>query len=229
MEANYSPFNYTETESDPDDNIAIRGQSGQYAAGYDVQMAKFIAEDNVQNLSIVKLEWEALIPSVNNGTINAIIAGMSDTAERRQSIDFTDPYYTSELVIIARNTDENFTDNYNSSDSHDVRFVTQVSTVEDEIAIEWAENYDVTRVNPTSDYPSAFEQVVNNLADAVICEYPVARAMMSSYPTLKIVTVDVSAVSASFIDQLSVSIGIAKNDPLDIVSKINASFSSTKN
>ena len=224
MEANYSPFNYTETENDPDNNIPIHGQSGQYAAGYDISIAKYIVEDNGWDLKIVKLEWDALIPSVNNGVINAIVAGMSDTAERRESIDFTDPYYTSELVIIARTDDNNFTDNFNPSTVSNCRFVTQLGTVEDEIAKQWAETYNVSRVNPTDDYPSAFEQVVNNLADAVICEYPVARAMMQSYPTLKMVTVDTSSVSADYIDQLSVSIGIAKNDPLNIKDKIDASL-----
>lgn len=224
MEANYSPFNYTETENDPDNNVPIQGQSGQYAAGYDVSVAKFIAEDNNWNLEIVRLEWDALIPSVNSGTINAIIAGMSDTEERRQSIDFTDPYYTSELVIIARANDDDFQDNFNPTNATDKSFVTQAGTVEDDIAISWASEYGIQRNNPTTDYPSAFEMVVNHLADAVICEYPVATAMMASYPTLKMVTVDTSSVSSTFIQQLSVSIGIAKGDPDNIIDSINASL-----
>jgi putative lysine transport system permease protein len=43
-----------------------------------------------------------LIPALKAGTINMIIAGMSPTAERKLSIDFSDEYYTSQLVVVVR-------------------------------------------------------------------------------------------------------------------------------
>lgn len=224
MEANYPSFNWTETENDPENNYPIAGLTGQYAGGYDVQVTRFIAQDNGWNLEIQKLTWDGLIPSLQAGTINAVIAGMSDTAERRQSIDFTDPYYTSDLVIIARKDDDRFGDNFDPTTSQGMRFVTQLSTVEDEIAKDWAERYGAVYVNPTADYPVSFLNVTQNLADAVICEYPVAMAMMDAYPTLSMYTVDQSKVDSSFIEQLSVSIGIAKNDRDGILDQINASL-----
>ena len=42
------------------------------------------------------------MPSLLSGNIDVIIAGMSPTAERMATIDFTDPYYESELVIVVR-------------------------------------------------------------------------------------------------------------------------------
>ena len=224
MEANYPSFNWTETANDPEYNYPIAGLNGQYAGGYDVQIARFIAEDNGWNLEIQKMTWDGLVPALQAGTINAVIAGMSDTAERRQSIDFTDPYYTSDLVIIARKDDNRFSDNFDPTTSQGIRFITQLGTVEDEIAKDWEETYGSIYTNPTTDYPNSFLSVSQNLADAVICEYPVAMAMMDAYPTLNMYTVDQSKVDSSFIEQLSVSIGIAKNDRDGILEQINASL-----
>ncbi|MFL3952443.1 transporter substrate-binding domain-containing protein, partial [Pseudomonas aeruginosa] len=40
--------------------------------------------------------------ALQSGKIDAIIAGMSPTAERRKEIDFTDPYYESQLVVVVQ-------------------------------------------------------------------------------------------------------------------------------
>ena len=49
---------------------------------------------------ISALEWDGLIPALNSGAVDAIVAGMSPTAEREEQIDFTNVYYSSNLVII---------------------------------------------------------------------------------------------------------------------------------
>ena len=87
MECNYSPFNWTAIKED-EYTLPISNAKGQYADGYDVQIAKYIADFIGYNLIIQKLEWEVLIPSLENNTINAVIAGMTDTEDRRKSIDY---------------------------------------------------------------------------------------------------------------------------------------------
>ena len=223
MVANYPSFNWAETTADSENNYPIQGQTGQYAAGYDVMIAERICEDNGWTLQIQKMLWDNLVPSVQNNVIDVVIAGMSDTEERRMSIDFTDAYYTSDLVIIARKDDARFSDNFDPNTASGIRFVTQLSTVEDEIAKNWKELYGSVYINPTPDYPTAFLNVSQNLADAVICEYPVAVSMMDAYPTLAMYTVDQSKVDSSFIKQLSVSIGLRKGNT-ELADKINASL-----
>ena len=51
-------------------------------------------------LEVYSYEWDGLIPALNSGAVDAIIAGMSPTAEREEQIDFTNVYYSSNLVII---------------------------------------------------------------------------------------------------------------------------------
>ena len=98
MECDYAPFNWTEnTKSDT--NHPIDGTS-LYAEGYDVQIAKKIADSLDRRLVIKAITWDGLIAALEAGQIDAIIAGMSDTEDRRLSVDFTTAYYKSTHVIV---------------------------------------------------------------------------------------------------------------------------------
>lgn len=100
MEAGYAPFNWTQQN---DSNGAVKiADNAEYAGGYDVQMAKKIAEGLGKELVIVKLEWDGLVPALQSNKIDAIIAGMSPTAERKKTIDFTENYYTSDFVMVIK-------------------------------------------------------------------------------------------------------------------------------
>ena len=98
MEAGYPPFNWTQQD---DSNGAVKiADNAEYAGGYDVQMAKKIAEGLGKELVIVKMEWDGLVPALQSKKIDAIVAGMSPTKERKQTIDFTENYYTSDFVMV---------------------------------------------------------------------------------------------------------------------------------
>lgn len=104
MECAYEPYNWTDTEATSLGAVPIssEGQSGLYANGYDVQIAQYVANRLGLKLEIYAMEWDSLIPAVNSGAIDAIVAGMSPTAERSEQLDFTDTYYESNLVVIIR-------------------------------------------------------------------------------------------------------------------------------
>ena len=100
MEANYAPFNWTQKD-DSNGAVKIEG-SAEYAGGYDVEIAKKIAEGLGKELVIVKTEWDGLLPALQSGVVDAIIAGMSPTDKRKEAIDFTENYYTSDFVIVVK-------------------------------------------------------------------------------------------------------------------------------
>ena len=100
MECGYAPFNWTQND-DSNGAVAIKG-TNQYAGGYDVEIAKKIAEGLGKELVIVKTEWDGLVPALVSGKIDAIIAGMSPRADRKETIDFSDNYYKSDLVIVVK-------------------------------------------------------------------------------------------------------------------------------
>lgn len=102
MECAYEPFNWTETSAESLGAVPISGEGkeGMYANGYDVQIAQYVANKLGLKLEIYSYEWDSLVPAVQSGAIDGIIAGMSPTAEREEEIDFSATYYESNLVII---------------------------------------------------------------------------------------------------------------------------------
>jgi putative lysine transport system substrate-binding protein len=88
MECAYPPFNWTQMD-DSNGAVPIDG-AAEFAGGYDIEIAKKIADGLGKQLVVVKTEWDGLIPALLSGKIDAIIAGMSPTAERKETIDFTD-------------------------------------------------------------------------------------------------------------------------------------------
>jgi ABC-type amino acid transport substrate-binding protein len=102
MECAYKPFNWTDMGEASLGAVPISGEGKEdmYANGYDVQIAQYVANKLGMKLEIYSYEWDGLIPALNSGALDAIIAGMSPTAEREEQIDFTNVYYSSNLVII---------------------------------------------------------------------------------------------------------------------------------
>lgn len=102
MECAYEPYNWTETSNYSYGAVRIANDEGaeHYAIGYDVVIAQYIANKLGMKLEIYSYEWDSLIPALNSGAVDAIIAGMSPKAEREEEIDFTDVYYESTLVVI---------------------------------------------------------------------------------------------------------------------------------
>ena len=101
MECAYDPFNWTQADGS-NEGYPIANVSGKYANGYDVQIARQVANHLHMKLEIYQYEWEGLLPAVQSGTIDGIVAGMSPTEERLKEIDFSHIYYQSNLVVITR-------------------------------------------------------------------------------------------------------------------------------
>ena len=100
MECAYAPYNWSQTSADGG-AVKIAGTS-EYAYGYDVIMAKKMADSMGAELEIHKIEWDGLAPAVVSGKIDAAIAGMSITSERKQAVDFTKPYYYATVVALVK-------------------------------------------------------------------------------------------------------------------------------
>ena len=100
MEAAYQPFNW-QTSKKTDTAVKLDGGAG-YADGYDVVVASKIAKKLGKKLVVKKIAWDGLQPAVESGEIDAIIAGMTADKKREKGLDFTTPYYQSEMVMIVR-------------------------------------------------------------------------------------------------------------------------------
>lgn len=171
MEAGYAPYNYRQT-TDSNGAVAIANQNGEFANGYDVKIAKYIAEQMGVTLEVHALEWDSLINALNAGTIDAIIAGMSPTEERKEAIDFSDKYYESNLVIVVRK-DGKFSDSDNIEDFVGANIAAQRGTFHVD-ALE-----QITTVTDTNQYDTFATMITAlkaNTIDGYIAEEPGAIA-----------------------------------------------------
>lgn len=100
MECAYAPYNWTQTD-DSNGAVPIKG-TNDYANGYDVMIAKRICEANGWELEVVRSDWDSLVPSVQTGVIDAVIAGQSMTKERSEQVDFAGPYYYASFAILVK-------------------------------------------------------------------------------------------------------------------------------
>jgi len=102
MECAYAPYNWTQP-TDANGAVPIK-DSNEFANGYDVMMAQKLCEANGWKLEVVRLDWDSLIPAVQTGQIDAVIAGQSMTPERAEVVDFAGPYLYATIVCVTLNT-----------------------------------------------------------------------------------------------------------------------------
>lgn len=100
MECAYAPYNWTQMD-DSNGAVPIKGSS-EYANGYDVMIAKRICEAYGWELEIVRTDWNSLVPGIQSGLYDAVIAGQSMTEDRMEQVDFAGPYYYASIVCVAK-------------------------------------------------------------------------------------------------------------------------------
>jgi len=223
MECAYQPFNWTQSTSN-EFTLPIDG-TNEFADGYDIAVAKYLSKDLNRPVVIKRTNWEDLIPSLNSGSINMILAGMSSTAERRENIDFTDPYLESDLAFLIRT--ENLPAGNSKSNPASYQdllnlfngksLVCQSGVVGDDIIEDYfvsAEGVTINHSAAQSTYPLAAIDVQRGISFAMPAELPVVEAM-ANLEGLSVLYCDYSFLSESDLEGLKVNIGIKKgNDAL---------------
>ena len=101
MECAYAPYNWTQMD-DSNGAVPIANNPGAYANGYDVMIAKKICEANGWELEIMAIGWDGLVPALNAGQLDAVIAGQSMTETRLQEVDMAGPYFYASIVCVTR-------------------------------------------------------------------------------------------------------------------------------
>lgn len=101
MECAYAPYNWTQAD-DSNGAVPIVNNPGSYANGYDVTIAKKIADANGWELEIMALDWEGLSPALKAGTVDMVIAGQSMTADRMAQVDMAGPYFYASIVCVTK-------------------------------------------------------------------------------------------------------------------------------
>ena len=210
LECGYAPFNWTQMD-DSNGGVKIEGNE-EYAGGYDIEIAKKIAEGLGKKLVVVKTEWDGLVPALTSGKIDAIIAGMSPTAERKETIDFSDIYYKSDLVMVVKKV-ENMRKPipYKISGA---KITGQLNTFHYSV-IDQIE--DVDKQPAMDNFPAMRVALESGMIDGYVSEQPEAISAQSANENFKMVEFTDGFITSD--EDTAIAVGIAKDS--ELTEKIN--------
>ncbi|MBR5502505.1 MAG: transporter substrate-binding domain-containing protein [Oscillospiraceae bacterium] len=192
MECAYAPYNWTQSD-DSNGAVPISNVPGSYANGYDVMIAKAICEANGWELEIIQSDWDSLVPGVQTGTFDAVIAGQSMTAERAQQVDFAGPYFYASIVCLTK-ADSAFANAASLADLAGGRCTAQLATIWYDKCLPQIENADIQSGAETS--PAMLMALETGMVDFVCTDMPTAQGAVAAYPDM--VILDFSGTDGDF-------------------------------
>jgi putative lysine transport system permease protein len=207
MEAAYPPFNWTQSD-DSNGAVLIQG-SNQYANGYDVAVAKDLAKTLDKKLVIVKTAWDGLLPALTSGKIDAIVAGMSPTDERKEQIDFSNNYYTSNLVMMVR-SDGDFASAKSIDDFTGAKITAQLGTFHYTVIPQIPEVQQQQAMQNFSAMRVALESAI---IDGYVTERPEGVTAQKANSHFKMVEFSQDGGFQTSEEDTAIAVGVRKGDP----------------
>ena len=217
MECAYAPYNWTQGD---DSNGAVQiANSNGYANGYDVMMAKKIANDLGYELQIVKSDWDSLVPAIQSGDVDAVIAGQSITADRLEKVDFTTPYYYASIVALVK-ADGEYANAKGISDLAGATCTSQLGTVWYDVCLPQIENANILAAQDTA--PAMLVALNSGAVNLVVTDMPTAMAAVTVYEDMLLLdftnTEDNFAVSE---EEINIGISVQKGNT-ELLNAINS-------
>lgn len=203
MECAYAPYNWAQ----PDDSngaVPIK-DSDLFANGYDVMTAKAICEANGWELEIMQLDWDSLIPAVQSGVCDAVIAGQSMTKKRMESVDFAGPYLYATIVCLVKE-DSAFAEAKGISDLKGGSCTSQSGTIWYDSCLPQVPDANIQM--PAESAPAMLMALESGVVDFVCTDMPTAQGALIAYPDLKLL--DFSGTEDDFeVSEEEINIGIS--------------------
>lgn len=203
--AEFPPFEYVSTSQGVIDKFA----------GIDIEIIKKIAEENGKTVEINNMEFDSLTVALANGQINIAVAGMTITEERKQAVDFSDPYYVAKQVMIVR------------EDTTDVKKATDMAGKKIAVVMGYTGQTEVENLGYKENMVTfkkgteAIQELLNKKCDVVVIDSATASKYVKDNPGLVIVEDDDTFTSESY------GIAVKKGDT-ETLNMINAAIKKMK-
>ena len=218
VECDYVPNSWVE-HAPSDTNLPIVGEPENYAEGYDIQIAKLVAQDIGIRLEVHRVDWDDLFYALNHGDIDAIFSGMLDTKPRRQFAAFSEMYdaFDNEYAIIV--------DRHSSharaksiAEFSGAKLVGQKATHLDEVIDQIA---GVIHLEPVESVTESVNMVVDGKADGAVINYDTAQPYLRKYKDLRLIRF--ADGKGFYLDFTGTCAAVRKNDT-DLLDEINAAL-----
>ena len=191
MECAYAPYNWTQSD-DSNGAVPIK-DSSDYANGYDIMMAKKICEANGWKLEVVRLDWDSLVPAVQTGKVDAVIAGQSMTADRMQQVDFAGPYLYATIVCMTKQNSK-YANATSLADLAGAKCTSQLGTIWYDTCLPQVKGALLQTAQETA--PAMLMALETGAVDFICTDMPTAQGAVAAYPDMKIL--DFSGTDGDF-------------------------------
>ena len=208
MECAYAPYNWTQND-DSNGAVPISNVPGSYANGYDVMIGKKICEANGWKLEVVQSDWDSLVPGVQTGTFDAVIAGQSMTAERSEQVDFAGPYFYATIVCVTK-ADGKFANATSIADLAGGSCTAQIATIWYDQCLPQIEGANIQTAAETA--PAMLMALETDTVDFICTDMPTAQGAVAAYPDMKILDFSGTDGDFQFSEQVraeNVNIGVS--------------------
>ena len=192
MECAYAPYNWTQSD-DSNGAVPISNVPGSYANGYDVMIGKMIAEANGWKLEVIQADWDSLVPGVQTGQYDAVIAGQSMTAERAEQVDFAGPYFYATIVCVTK-ADSAFANATSLADLAGGSCTAQIATIWYDQCLPQITGANIQTAAETA--PAMLMALETGSVDFICTDMPTAQGAVAAYPGMKIL--DFSGTDGDF-------------------------------
>ena len=192
MECAYAHYNWTQSD-DSNGAVPIANVPGSFANGYDVMIAKRICEANGWELEVIQSDWDSLVPGVQTGTFDAVIAGQSMTAERAEQVDFAGPYFYATIVCLTK-ADSPLASATGIADLAGHSCTAQIATIWYDTCLPQIEGANVMTAAETA--PAMLMALETDMVEFVCTDMPTAQGAVAAYPDMTIL--DFSGTDGDF-------------------------------
>jgi len=156
----------------------VSNETGEIV-GIDIDLIKAIAEKLGYKVELVPIQFDGLIPALQQGQIDVAISGMTITEEREKKVDFSIPYWEAQQAILVVKDSA-----FNPKSLEDLAgkvVGVQSGTTAEELLNSLKESGVDIEIKSYPSYTLAVQDLVNGRVDAVVVDSPVACTLASMY------------------------------------------------
>ena len=187
VECNKPPHHWEE-DHQTDSNVPLINVEEHYADGYDIQIAKIVADSIGAKLEVKKLPYQELISELDHREIDAIFSSMLDTSARKKIMAFSDVYeiHPAEYCIMVHK-DGKYANARSLKDFIGATFVAQKDSTYDRAVAQIRGSIHLPAV---TQFRQILEKIQKKEADATVLDLTAAKTYERVYPDFTIVQFD---------------------------------------
>ncbi|MBQ9365018.1 MAG: basic amino acid ABC transporter substrate-binding protein [Schwartzia sp.] len=195
--ADFAPFEFQDVD-------------GKNYEGFDMDLIRAVAKEMKYKADIQNINFDGLIPAMESGNLDVIISGMTINDERKQKVNFSDPYYKSGLTIVVKNDNK---DIKTFKDLKGKRVAVQIGTTSAK-EVKKIEGVEVKELNSSAD---TFMELKAGGVDAVVNDKPVNDTYIKTTGGKEVRALDELLTSEDY------GIAISKKNP-EMLKEVNAAL-----